>query len=107
MSDPTYTIIKSYERKLVVAIHAQSCIRACHTLDFLDFISIPSSQKDDFFNFVETLESFKWGKNWENELSKKEKNICRSNYNRVQVSYVLGDQNGDVMRRTRSSGLVT
>jgi hypothetical protein len=34
-------IIKSYERTFVAAIHAQSCKGACHTLDFLDFISIP------------------------------------------------------------------
>jgi hypothetical protein len=36
-------IIKSYERRFVAAIHAQSCKGACHTgtLDFLDFISIP------------------------------------------------------------------
>ncbi len=33
-------IIKSYERTFVAAIHAQSCKGACHTLDFLDFISI-------------------------------------------------------------------
>jgi hypothetical protein len=33
--------IKSYERRFVAAIHAQSCKGACHTLDFLDFISIP------------------------------------------------------------------
>jgi hypothetical protein len=34
-------IIKSYERTFVAAIHARSCKGACHTLDFLDFISIP------------------------------------------------------------------
>jgi hypothetical protein len=34
-------IIKSYERRFVAAIHAQSCKGACHTLNFLDFISIP------------------------------------------------------------------
>ncbi len=34
-------IIKSYERRFVAAIHAQSCKGACHTLDFLDFILIP------------------------------------------------------------------
>jgi hypothetical protein len=34
-------MIKSYERRFVAAIHAQSCKGACHTLDFLDFISIP------------------------------------------------------------------
>jgi hypothetical protein len=34
-------IIKSYERRFVAAIHAQSCKGACYTLDFLDFISIP------------------------------------------------------------------
>ena len=34
-------IMKSYERTFVSAIHAQSCKGACHTLDFLDFISIP------------------------------------------------------------------
>jgi hypothetical protein len=34
-------IIKSYERTFVAAIHAQSCKGACHSLDFLDFISIP------------------------------------------------------------------
>ncbi len=33
-------IIKSYERRFVAAINAQSCTGACHTLDFLDFISI-------------------------------------------------------------------
>jgi hypothetical protein len=33
-------IIKSYERRFVAAIHAQSCKGACHTLDFLDFILI-------------------------------------------------------------------
>jgi hypothetical protein len=33
-------IIKSYEQTFVAAIHAQSCKRACHTLDFLDFILI-------------------------------------------------------------------
>ncbi len=33
-------IIKSYEQTFVAAIHAQSCKRACHILDFLDFISI-------------------------------------------------------------------
>ncbi len=37
----TYTIIKSFERTFVAAIHAQSFRWACHTLDFLDFISIP------------------------------------------------------------------
>jgi hypothetical protein len=34
-------IIKSYERTFVAAIHAQNCKGACHTLDSLDFISIP------------------------------------------------------------------
>jgi hypothetical protein len=34
-------IIKSYQRRFVAAIHVQSCKGACHTLDFLDFISIP------------------------------------------------------------------
>jgi hypothetical protein len=36
-------IIKSYERRFVAAIHAQSCQckEACHTLDFLDFIFSP------------------------------------------------------------------
>ncbi len=34
-------IIKSYERTFVAAIHARSCKGACHTLNFLDFISIP------------------------------------------------------------------
>ncbi len=34
-------MIKSYERTFVSAIHAQSCRGASHTLDFLDFISIP------------------------------------------------------------------
>ena len=34
-------IIKSYERRFVASIHARSCKRACQTLDFLDFISIP------------------------------------------------------------------
>jgi hypothetical protein len=34
-------IIKSYERTFVAAIHAQSCKGACHSLDFLDFISMP------------------------------------------------------------------
>jgi hypothetical protein len=33
-------IIKSYERRFVAAIHARSCKGACHTLNFLDFISI-------------------------------------------------------------------
>jgi hypothetical protein len=33
--------MKSYERRFVAAIHAQSCSGASHTLDFLDFISIP------------------------------------------------------------------
>jgi hypothetical protein len=32
-------IIKSYERRFIAAIHAQSC--KGHTLYFLDFISIP------------------------------------------------------------------
>jgi hypothetical protein len=34
--------IKSYELTFVAAIHAQSCKGACHTLDFLHFISIPT-----------------------------------------------------------------
>ncbi len=34
-------IIKSYERRFVAEIHAQSCKGACHALDFLDFISVP------------------------------------------------------------------
>jgi hypothetical protein len=33
-------IIKSYERRFVASIHAQSRKGACQTLDFLDFISI-------------------------------------------------------------------
>ncbi len=37
-------IIKSHERRFVAAIHAQSCKGACHTLDFLDFISIPKKK---------------------------------------------------------------
>ncbi len=34
-------IIKSYEQRFVAAIHARGCKGACHTLDLLDFISIP------------------------------------------------------------------
>jgi hypothetical protein len=35
-------IIKSYDRRFVAAIHAQSRKGACHALDFLDFILIPT-----------------------------------------------------------------
>jgi hypothetical protein len=34
-------IIKSYERRFVAAVNAQSRKGACHTLDFLDLILIP------------------------------------------------------------------
>ncbi len=37
----SYPIMNSYEQTFVAAIHAQSCRGACHTLDILDFISIP------------------------------------------------------------------
>ncbi len=37
-------IIKSYERRFVAVIHAQSCCKgACHTLDILNFILIPKT----------------------------------------------------------------
>jgi hypothetical protein len=39
-------IIKSYERRFVAAIHAQSRKGACPTLDFLDFILIPKKMID-------------------------------------------------------------
>jgi hypothetical protein len=80
------TILKSYERIFVAAIHAQSCTGALNTLDFARFHF--DSQKDDCFNFV-TVESMgvglgelrKGGNDSLNELSMKKNTFSRSNYN--------------------------
>ncbi len=89
--------IKSYERRFVAAIQSRSCKGACqcHTLDFLDFISIPKNL-DDCFNFVESMSSEsesleRWKMNW----AWKKNSFSRSNYNWVSGGF--GDDYREVM----------
>jgi hypothetical protein len=76
-------LIKSYEQTFVASIHAQSCKGACHTLDFLDFISIPKKM-------IVLISLNRCGmvgvglgelRKGENELSIKKDTFRRSNYN--------------------------
>ncbi len=76
-------IIKSYERRFVAAIHAQSCKGAHHTLDFLNFISILKKM-------IVLISLNRCGmvgvglgelRKGENELNMKKKYFSLSNYN--------------------------